>query len=156
MFTVRRQRAFVAQGVAWTIWVECEGPKLDASHQLEGVDWREFWRWLSHHITQFTDEGAPIPVPDGTVQGLGQLLDTEPEAWPAERLAGVLLLELRKLSSAVVAVTVQRNVLALYNDGLTECTVRTNEAAPITQAGLVEVLRRIAQLNPGWKIHQSM
>lgn len=149
MYNVRRQRAFVASSIGWTIWVECEGPQLDVRGHLEGVDWREFWRWISDHITQVTDEGEPLEIRDGATQPVGAAIDADPEAWTAERLAGVVLLELRKLSDAVAAVQVIRNPFGPFTDAITEATVRTNERAPVTQAELVAALRRLAQMNPG-------
>jgi hypothetical protein len=152
MFSVKQHRQFTCSGYAWTIYVECTGAQLSADGVLASVDYNEFWQWLADHVTDVPNNagvvlGGRLMGDTGPVQAVGDDLGRDPAKWTAERFAAVLLASFREISDTVQSVTVLRNRLFGFADDTVECTVRANDAEPVTAREMVATVRRLCALN---------
>lgn len=151
-FTVRRTRAFMCGGFAWTIWVEAQGHQLNEAGHLTAIDFDELWKWLGERLfpnVMLTGNGqiGYYHPREGAEQDLGAAVEADPAKYTAERLTAILLAEFRGISAAVVAVTVVRSSFSGVVDDTVEATVRAADADPVTKTEFVQGLRRMANLN---------
>lgn len=140
MFTVTQHRAFLWQGFGWTMRVTCVGDRLNEAGHLAGVDFTEFWQWVTDHITPVAGGNGPlllVPQQDGALaERFGEVMGRNAEDWTPERLASALVGAFRDLSDTVHAVTVVRSRLSSHGDDTTECTVRPEPTELVTRAQL--------------------
>lgn len=144
----------------YTVWIECTGPALNDRHQLDGVDFNEFWQWYTDHITPVRGNDGTELVPRADISRahdmLGAQLDDDPESVTAEAMAIAVLAGIRPISDLVTRVTVTRNHLSAYADDIVEATVTVREHDPVTDGELVAVMRRLAELNPSLKLNAAL
>lgn len=151
MYVLRNRAGFSIAGYQWDVLVEHGSSELDAAGHAKGADIPELWQWLAGQLGGVmldTADGRGLTTRHNPEEQPAELLVRQlyerPEWWTAERMAAHLLLEFRKLSSAVQAVSV---TTGLHTAAMRTVTVRTNETRPVTQEELVAAFRRLAQMN---------